>query len=440
MQPGTSKKLGTLALWGGLILLFILIYRLLGGSSSGRSAGRTDADTWLAFLLVFVVLVALFVVALRRVANRSGTGMLSLRNTTARLLSARPTTRFGDVGGAAHAKEQLADVVDFLRQPDRWLQAGARLPRGVLLEGPPGCGKTLLARALAGEASAAFFEVSATEFVELFVGVGAARVRDLFESAAKKAPSILFIDELDAIGRRRGAGAVGIAHQEREHTLNQLLVSMDGFGQKARVVVVAATNRADVLDPALLRAGRFDVRIAFSPLTLEERMEVLSIHGRGKPIAPGLDVAELASLADGFTGSDLEHLCNHAALKATRRARLENGRAAELTMDDFTAVISERAGRESRFDKLDAALIESASQLSQPTGRVLVRVSLEDGSLLEGELVWADSAFVKIREPRGTTVLVSKQQIRKLEATAGTDRHHGEVVPDSWVGQRPDAG
>jgi ATP-dependent Zn protease len=256
-----STKLKTFVVWVALIVLFVAIYEVLQSHGADDAPSRSSSDTLLAMMLVVAVLVALAVVLVRR-AGQAGGNVFTLRKTTARLVGERPTTRFADVGGVKEAKERLADIVDFLRSPDRWHQAGARLPRGVLLEGPPGCGKTLLARALAGEASANFFEISATEFVELFVGVGAARVRDLFEVASKKEPAIVFIDELDAVGRRRGAGAVALAHQEREHTLNQLLVSMDGFGKKARVVVVAATNRADVLDPALLRPGRFDAQPA----------------------------------------------------------------------------------------------------------------------------------------------------------------------------------
>src|SRR5262249_39865154 len=205
-----------------------------------------------------------------------------------------------------------------------------------------------------------------TEFVELFVGVGAARVRDLFEEAAKKSPAIVFVDEIDAVGRRRGAIAASLAHQEREQTLNQLLVSLDGFGPKARVVVLAATNRADVLDPALLRPGRFDARITFGPLTAEERLEVLVIHTKNKTLAKGTDLSLVAAMTDGYTGSDLEHVANGAALLATRRAGREGSSAPELQLRDFEAVVRERAARESRFDKLDVVFIESATQLGPP--------------------------------------------------------------------------
>jgi cell division protease FtsH len=398
-------------------------------------------EAWLAVGLVLLAVLAVIVVVLRRVGARSAGNLLSLKKTTARLLSDKPTTRFTDVGGSAKAKEDLGDILDFLKHPERWKKGGARLPRGVLLEGPPGCGKTLLARALAGEAGASFFEVSATEFVELFVGVGAARVRDLFEEAAKKAPAIVFIDELDAIGRRRGAGAASLSHQEREQTLNQLLVSMDGFGPKARVVVVAATNRADVLDPALLRPGRFDARLSFPALTRDERAEILRIHTRNKPLAKGFDLERVAETTAGFTGSELEHVANQAALSATRRANRQKSESPEIVLADFDAVIAERTSRESRFDKLDVLLIESASQLSQPTGKVLARASLHDGSHVEGEIVWVDSAFLKIRQHGGAYALVSKKQIRRLEAIAGTEvAVIADVAADAWAGQPVDAG
>jgi cell division protease FtsH len=315
------------------------------------------------------------------------------------------------------------------------------LPRGVLLEGPPGCGKTLLARALAGEADAAFFEVSATEFVELFVGVGAARVRDLFEEAAKKAPAIVFIDELDAIGRRRGAGsAASLSHQEREQTLNQLLVSLDGFRAKARVVVVAATNRADVLDPALLRPGRFDIRVQFAQLTADERREVLAIHLKNKGPTAALDLQSLAERTAGYTGAELELAVNRAAIAATRRARRDNQPTASIGMEDFVEALRDPPGRDRRFDKLDVLLIESGSQLAQPTGRVLVRADLTDSASVEGEVIWVDAMFLKLRQSNGQEALVSKSQIRRLQSLAGTEAaRHGDLV-DGGAARVPDAG
>src|SRR5262249_32697902 len=246
--------------------------------------------------------------------RRAGGGTasaLELRKSRARVVAEAPGVTFASVGGCAEAKAELADLVAFLKDPEPWERAGVRLPRGALLGGPPGCGKTLLARAVAGETSARFLYVSASEFVEMFVGVGASRMRDTFELAAKHAPAILFIDELDAIGRRRGSG-VGLVNDEREHTLNQLLVSLDGFDRGARVVVIAATTRSDVLDAALWRAGRFDRRIAVPPLSAEARREVLAIHTAGKPLAGDVSLDDLAARAEGMSGADLEGLVNEA--------------------------------------------------------------------------------------------------------------------------------
>jgi ATP-dependent metalloprotease FtsH len=429
-----SKPVRTLVVWVALIAGFLVLWRQLG--TSGGEASSSELGPFLLPLVLVLVFLAVFLIALRRM-GAGGPGIFKLRSTTARLLSEVPKVTFADVGGAEAARERLTDLVDFLRTPGRWKQSGARLPRGVLLEGPPGCGKTLLARAVAGEAKVAFFEVSGSEFVELFVGVGAARVRDLFEQANKKAPAIVFIDELDAIGRRRGA-ASSLMHQEREQTLNQLLVSMDGF-QSTRVVVIAATNRADVLDPALLRPGRFDARLEVPALSEADRRSVLRIHARGKPLGPSVDVDRIARATADFTGADLEHLVNEAALGAVRRASRDGAAPVEIQASDFSTVLDGRAARQSRFDQLDLVLTESLSQLSQPTGTARVRVRL-DQDTLEGDIVWADAACLKLRRDDGTTVIVAKRRIRTLEALAGTasavaDEVHGDV----WAGRAPDA-
>ncbi|MFN4071603.1 MAG: ATP-dependent zinc metalloprotease FtsH, partial [Thermus caldifontis] len=226
-------------------------------------------------------------------------------------------TTFKDVAGHEEAKRELMEVVDFLKNPKKYLELGAEIPKGVLLVGPPGTGKTLLARAVAGEAGVPFFSVSASEFMEMFVGVGASRVRSLFEDARRNAPSIIFIDELDSIGRKRGAG-IGGGHDEREQTLNQILSEMDGFEKDTSVIVLAATNRPDILDPALLRPGRFDRQVVVGLPALEERRDILLVHMRGKPIAEEVDALELAHLTPGFSGADLKNLVNEAALLAAR--------------------------------------------------------------------------------------------------------------------------
>lgn len=227
-------------------------------------------------------------------------------------------TTFKDVAGADEEKEELSEIVEFLKNPRRFNELGARIPKGVLLIGPPGTGKTLLARAVAGEAGVPFFSISGSDFVEMFVGVGASRVRDLFEQAKKESPSIIFIDEIDAVGRQRGAG-LGGGHDEREQTLNQLLVEMDGFGANQGVIVIAATNRRDILDPALLRPGRFDREVYVGYPDIKGREEILRVHTRNKPLAPDVDLRVIAGTTQGFTGADLENLVNEAALLAARR-------------------------------------------------------------------------------------------------------------------------
>ncbi len=232
----------------------------------------------------------------------------------------RPLVTFSDVAGVEEAKHDLKEIVEFLKEPDKFIQLGARIPKGVLMIGPPGTGKTLLARAVAGEAGAPFFSISGSEFVEMFVGVGASRVRDLFERAKAESPSIVFVDEIDAVGRHRGAG-LGGGHDEREQTLNQILVEMDGFDNNTNVIVVAATNRPDVLDPALLRAGRFDRKVVLDRPDRAGRRAILDVHVRGKPLASDVDLDTMAKLTPGFVGADLENMVNEAAILAARRGK-----------------------------------------------------------------------------------------------------------------------
>ena len=228
-------------------------------------------------------------------------------------------TTFNDVAGADEEKEELKEIVDFLKNPKKYIELGARIPKGVLLVGPPGTGKTLLARAVAGEAGVPFFTISGSDFVEMFVGVGASRVRDLFEQAKKNSPCIVFIDEIDAVGRHRGAG-LGGGHDEREQTLNQLLVEMDGFSDNEGIIMLAATNRPDILDPALLRPGRFDRRVLVGVPDVKGREEIIKVHSRGKPLSPDVDIKVLAKRTPGFTGADLENMMNESAILVARRS------------------------------------------------------------------------------------------------------------------------
>lgn len=362
-------------------------------------------------------------------------GIQAFSRSRAKLISESSQVTFADVGGCREAKTLLRDVVDFLNDSRRWVDAGVRLPRGVLLEGPPGCGKTLLARAVAGETKAKFYLVSASEFVEMFVGVGAARVRDMFETAVKDAPAVIFIDELDAVGRRRGSG-IGSGHDEREQTLNQLLVCLDGFQANDRVVVLAATNRPDILDKALLRSGRIDRRIKIPELTREEQLEILEIHTRDKPLSQEMRLESLAGLIDGYNGSQLENLANEAALLAVRRSG-DDGAPPRIRQDDFLQALRPLQLQRQLFDKLDAVLVESATQLAEPTGRAVVRLTLRDRSIVEGEVLWADATFVKVHCD-GSATIVSKAQIQKVEALRGTELAGSEdVATDPWGREPP---
>ncbi|HKE35849.1 MAG TPA: ATP-dependent zinc metalloprotease FtsH [Candidatus Baltobacteraceae bacterium] len=266
--------------------------------------------------LAITVLLLFFIL---RQAQSGGSQALSFGRSRAKMLSEnRPKVTFADVAGVDEAKEELAEIVDFLKYPKKYQSLGARIPKGVLLLGPPGTGKTLLARAIAGEAGVPFLSISGSDFVEMFVGVGASRVRDLFDQAKKSAPCIVFIDEIDAVGRQRGAG-LGGGHDEREQTLNQLLVEMDGFDQNTGVILIAATNRADVLDPALLRPGRFDRQIVVGRADFKGRQKILEVHARNKPLGREVSLETLAKRTPGFSGADLENLLNEAALLAARR-------------------------------------------------------------------------------------------------------------------------
>jgi ATP-dependent 26S proteasome regulatory subunit len=303
----------------------------------------------------------------------------------------------------------------------------------VLLQGPPGCGKTLLARAVAGETKGRFYSVSGSEFVEMFVGVGAARVRDMFETALKKPPAVIFIDELDAVGRRRGSG-LGSAHDEREQTLNQLLVCLDGFKGQDRVVVIAATNRPDILDKALMRSGRFDRTVTIPELGREEREHVLAIHTKNKPLGEDVNLAELAELSDGYNGAQLENLANQAALSAVRRSGNGAGGAPKVLRSDFMAAFKIAGQAAPIWNKLDSVLIESASQLAQPTGKAVVSITLEGGAKVEGEIVWMNAQFIKVKSgDNGAGAVIAKSQIKRLEALNGTgDAAADDVVGDAW--------
>ena len=274
----------------------------------------------LPILLVVIFCVFLFVMFNAQNANNSGGGkMMNFGKSRARLSTSGDIT-LKDVAGLEEEKEDLEEIVDFLKDPGKYTKVGARIPKGVLLEGAPGTGKTLLAKAIAGEAKVPFFSISGSDFVEMFVGVGASRVRDLFADAKKNSPCIVFIDEIDAVARRRGTG-MGGGHDEREQTLNQLLVEMDGFGTNEGIIVMAATNRVDILDPAILRPGRFDRKITVSPPDVKGREEILNVHAKNKPLSDNVDLKQIAQTTAGFTGADLENLLNESAIHAAKENR-----------------------------------------------------------------------------------------------------------------------
>ena len=275
--------------------------------------------TFLTSIIPFVIIFILFFFLLNQAQGGGGGRVMNFGKSKAKLYNdEKKKVRFNDVAGADEEKQELVEVVEFLKDPRKYAQLGARIPKGVLLVGPPGTGKTLLAKAVAGEAGVPFFSISGSDFVEMFVGVGASRVRDLFETAKKNAPCIIFIDEIDAVGRQRGAG-LGGGHDEREQTLNQLLVEMDGFGGNEGIIMIAATNRADILDPALLRPGRFDRQITVGRPDVKGREAVLQVHARNKPLADSVDLKAIAQRTPGFSGADLENLLNEAALVAARQ-------------------------------------------------------------------------------------------------------------------------
>ena len=275
-----------------------------------------------------------------------------------------PQVTFDDVAGSDEAIEEMQEIKDFLKDPSRFQAVGARIPKGVLLYGPPGTGKTLLARAVAGEAGVPFYSISGSDFVEMFVGVGASRVRDLFNQAKETAPAIIFIDEIDAVGRHRGAG-MGGGHDEREQTLNQMLVEMDGFDPKVNVIVIAATNRPDILDPALLRPGRFDRQIGVDAPDLKGRKRILEVHGRGKPLADGVDLEVVARKTPGFTGADLANVLNEAALLTARsNAQLIDNRALDEAIDRVIAGPQRRTRVMKDKEKLITAYHEGGHALA----------------------------------------------------------------------------
>jgi cell division protease FtsH len=331
-------------------------------------------------LLFFILIIGGLFWLFRSIARSQNTA-LGFGKSRARVADVKTVkTTFRDVAGCSEAKEELVEVVDFLKHPRKYVGIGAKIPRGVLLVGAPGTGKTLLARAVAGEAKVPFFSISGSEFVEMFVGVGASRVRDLFNRAKRNAPCIVFIDEIDAVGRQRGGIGFGGGHDEREQTLNQILTEMDGFDQKTNVIVVAATNRPDVLDVALLRPGRFDRRIFIDKPDLEARKEILDVHARGKQMGRGIDLQSIAKQTVGFTGADLENVMNEAAIFAARRERksinqqdvVDAVEKVTLGPERRSRKLTEREKRITAYHELGHAIVGHLCKFSDPLHKISI--------------------------------------------------------------------
>ncbi|MFJ3220428.1 ATP-dependent zinc metalloprotease FtsH [Kitasatospora sp. NPDC086801] len=350
--------------------------------AEGYTISPEKQSTFVSLLLsmlpiVIIVLVFLF---LMNQMQGGGSRVMQFGKSKAKLLTKdTPKTTFSDVAGADEAVEELHEIKEFLQEPAKFQAVGAKIPKGVLLYGPPGTGKTLLARAVAGEAGVPFYSISGSDFVEMFVGVGASRVRDLFEQAKANAPAIVFVDEIDAVGRHRGAG-LGGGHDEREQTLNQLLVEMDGFDVKGGVILIAATNRPDILDPALLRPGRFDRQIAVERPDLQGRLDILKVHQKGKPIAPDVDLSAVAKRTPGFTGADLSNVLNEAALLTARSDKklIDNGILDEAIdrvvagPQKRTRIMSEKEKKITAYHEGGHALVAAACPNSDPVHKITI--------------------------------------------------------------------
>ncbi len=339
----------------------------------------TSFGTLLVYILPFLLMGGVLWFIFRQ-AQGSNNAAMSFGKSRARMFSGEhPTVTFNDVAGAEEAKQELAEVVEFLKEPQKFIQLGARIPKGVLLVGPPGTGKTLMAKAVSGEAGVPFFSISGSEFVEMFVGVGASRVRDLFDQAKRHSPCIIFVDEIDAVGRQRGAG-LGGSHDEREQTLNQMLVEMDGFDTDTNVIIIAATNRPDILDPALLRPGRFDRRVTLDRPDVKGREAILKVHVKGKPLDAQADLASIARGTPGFAGADLENLVNEAAILSARRNKKaisqdELNEAIERVVmgpEKKSRLISDEEKRIIAYHEAGHAIVANATPEADPVQKVTI--------------------------------------------------------------------
>lgn len=387
-------------------------------------------STWLTVLSVLGYIVPFLFLGfllwwIFRQAQGSNSQAMSFGKSKARMFTGEnPTVTFDDVAGADESKEELKEVVEFLREPQKFIELGARIPKGVLLVGPPGTGKTLIAKAVSGEAGVPFFSISGSEFVEMFVGVGASRVRDMFEQARRHSPCIIFIDEIDAVGRQRGAG-LGGSHDEREQTLNQMLVEMDGFDTDTNIIIMAATNRPDILDPALMRPGRFDRRVTLDRPDVKGREAILKVHVKGKPLAPDADLASLARATPGFAGADLENLVNESAILAARRNKKSIGKAEMeeaierviMGPERKSRLISDEEKRIIAYHEAGHAVVANAIAEADPVQKVTIV-----GRGQAGGVTWF--------RPDEDRILMSRKKMRATLAMALGGRAAEELIFD----------
>ena len=376
------------------------------------------------YILPLLFMAGLFWFIMRQ-AQGSNNAAMSFGKSRARMFSGEhPTVTFSDVAGADESKQELAEVVEFLKEPQKFIQLGARIPKGVLLVGPPGTGKTLLAKAVSGEAGVPFFSISGSEFVEMFVGVGASRVRDLFDQAKRHSPCIVFVDEIDAVGRQRGAG-LGGSHDEREQTLNQMLVEMDGFDTDTNIIIIAATNRPDILDPALLRPGRFDRRVTLDRPDVKGREAILKVHVKGKPLEPRTDLASVARGTPGFVGADLENLVNESAILAARRNKKAIGQSemeeaierVVMGPERKSRLISDEEKRIIAYHEAGHAVVANAIAEADPVQKVTIV-----GRGQAGGVTWF--------RPDEDRVLMSRRKLLATLAMALGGREAEELVFD----------
>ncbi|GAB4457231.1 MAG: ATP-dependent zinc metalloprotease FtsH [Anaerolineae bacterium] len=393
----------------------------------------SDWGTLAITILPLVIFGGLLFFMIRQ-AQGSNNQALSFGKSRARMFSGdKPTVTFDDVAGAEEAKQELAEVVDFLREPEKFISLGARIPKGVLMVGPPGCGKTLLAKAVSGEAGVPFFSISGSEFVEMFVGVGASRVRDLFDQAKRNSPCIIFVDEIDAVGRHRGAG-LGGSHDEREQTLNQILVEMDGFETDTNIIIIAATNRPDILDPALLRPGRFDRRVVLDRPDWQGRQKILGVHARGKPIATDVNLEALAKATIGFSGADLENVVNEGAILAARRNQKQIGQR-----DLEEAIEKVRLGPERRSRAITAEEREIVAY--HEAGHALVAYMIPEADPVHKVSIVArgGAGGFTLFLPEDDATLISESDFRARLAVGLGGRAAEEIIfPDVTTGASGD--